>query len=389
MDFIQRRHEISLIRQYREVFPVVAIVGPRQSGKTTLAMSLKAEHHFDLEDPRDYQALDDPMLALESLEGLIVLDEIQRKPDLFPALRVLVDQDPNFEKRQFLILGSASPDLILQSSETLAGRIGFLEIGGFRLNDVDPAEQKKLWIRGGLPRAYLARSDQATWLWHENYVRTFLERDLANAGISMPATAMRQFWEMLAHNHGGLLNLADLARSFGVSENTIKRYAQILQDSLVIRLLQPWHSNGTKRIVKRPKIYIRDSGILHHLLGIKNLRALLSHPKLGASWEGFALEYIIRTLSPEIHQFYFWATHSGAEVDLVWTQNQKTYAIEFKYNDAPKLTRSMSSAVDSLDLQKLWVIKPAGRSYQLSPKIEVISLETWISCIPSSNIGWS
>lgn len=372
-----RGEELRLIEEYRSVFPVVGLVGPRQSGKTTLARQLGARHRFDLEDPRDRAALRDPMLILEPLEGLVVLDEIQLMPELFPVLRVLVDQDPNFERRQFLILGSASPELLQRSSESLAGRVGYVEIGGFRLSDLDPGAMRRLWFRGGLPRAYLAKTDSAASLWHENYIRTFLEKDLPQIGLQLPATSMRQFWEMLAHNHGNVLNLAELGRSFGKNEMTVKRYAHLLQDALMVRLLQPWHDNGGKRLVQRPKIYVRDSGVLHRLLGIDNEELLARHIKVGASWEGFALECMIRTIGPDVRHFYFWATHSGAELDLLWERGGKRYGVEFKYGDAPGLTRSMLSARESLGLEHLWVVCPAGRRFPLNDGISVVPLEQW------------
>jgi len=372
-----RKHEFEAITAYREVFPVVALVGPRQCGKTTLARQLGAAHHFDLEDPRDLEALRNPMLALESLEGLIVLDEIQRMPELFPALRVLVDQDPNFQRRQFVILGSASPDLLLRGSESLAGRIGFLEMGGFRLSDVPPDRMHDLWFRGGLPRAFLARSHQAASLWLENYIRTFVERDLPQLGLALAPGQIRQFWGMLAHNHGGILNLAELGRSFGCSETTVKRYVGRLQDAMAIRLLQPWHENAAKRLVQRPKVYLRDAGVLHRLLGIESPDQLARHLKLGASWEGFALEQVVRSLPATVRDVHFWATHSGAELDLFWETGGARFGVEFKYGDAPKLTRSMRSALDDLGLERLWVVVPSGRGYRLTESVEVVPLSTW------------
>lgn len=372
-----REQEFKAITDYREVFPVVALVGPRQCGKTTLARQLGAAHHFDLEDPRDLEALRNPMLALESLSGLIVLDEVQRMPGLFPVLRVLVDQDPNFQRRQFVILGSASPDLLLRGSESLAGRIGFLEMGGFRLRDVSPDQMHDLWFRGGLPRAFLARSNPAATLWLENYIRTFVERDLPQLGLQLAPGQIRQFWGMLAHNHGNILNLAELGRSFGCSEVTVKKYVARLQDAMAIRLLQPWHSNTAKRLVQRPKVYLRDSGVLHRLLGIETPDQLTRHIKLGASWEGFALEQVVRSLPTTVRDVHFWATHSGAEVDLLWEAGGARFGVEFKYGDAPKLTRSMRSALDDLGLESLQVVVPAGRRYQLTESVEVVPLGEW------------
>jgi len=372
-----RQAETKLIEEFRSIFPVVGLIGPRQCGKTTLARQLSAQHRFDLEDPRDFAALRDPMLALESLSGLVVIDEVQLMPELFPVLRVLVDQDPDFERRQFLILGSASPEMLARSSESLAGRVGYVEIGGFRLSDLQPDAMRDLWFRGGLPRPYLAKTDSAASLWHENYIRTFLERDLPQIGLQLPGTSMRQFWEMLAHNHGGILNLADLGRSFGKSETTVKRYAHLLEDALMVRLLQPWHANIGKRLVQRPKVYVRDSGVLHRLLGVANADALSRNIKVGASWEGFALEQVIRRLSPQVRSFHFWATHSGAEVDLLWEQGGKLYGAEFKYGDAPVMTRSMRSAMESLELEHLWVVCPNARGYTLADRVSVVGLADW------------
>lgn len=374
---ITRERDREAIDTYRSIFPVVGLVGPRQCGKTTLARQLGAQHHFDLEDSRDYEALANPMLALEPLEGLIVLDEIQRMPELFPALRVLVDQDPNFQRRQFVILGSASPDLLMRSGETLAGRVGYIEMGGFRLSDVSAEAERTLWFRGGLPRSFLAPSHAASTLWLENYVRTFVERDLPQLGLQLAPSQIRQFWGMLAHNHGGILNLAELGRSFGRSETTVKRYVAQLQDAMAIRLLQPWHSNAGKRLVQRPKIYLRDTGVLHRLLGIETPEQLSRHPKIGASWEGFALEQILRMLPSHVRDVHFWATHSGAELDLLWESGGHRYGIEFKYGDAPKLTRSMRSALDDLGLERLWVVCPAGKGYRLTESVEVVPLSAW------------
>ena len=353
------------------VFPVTGILGPRQSGKTTLAQGLSANHSFDLENPRDAAMLAQPQLALESLAGLIVIDEIQRAPGLFPLIRYLVDAHRD---QRYLILGSASRDLIRQSAESLAGRVAYHELGGFRLGDVGAERWRDLWLRGGLPRAYTAATDADSHLWREQYVATFLERDIPQLGIAIPAATLRRFWAMLCHYHGQFLNYAELARAFGVSDMTVRRYVDILEGTFMVRLLQPWHVNISKRLVKRPKLYIRDSGILHVLLAIRSVRDLAEHNKLGASWEGFALEIATRAIGKRPEELAFWATHTGAEVDLFWQEHGKNWAIEFKYADAPRLSRSMASAVADLDLAHLWVVYPGDRAYPLADAVSTLPL---------------
>lgn len=352
-------------------FPVTAILGPRQSGKTTLAHEFAADHFFDLESPRDLAMLAEPQLALESLSGLIVIDEIQRVPDLFPLIRHLVDTHPS---QRYLILGSASRDLIKQSAESLAGRIAYHELGGFRLSDVGAEQWRRLWLRGGLPRSYVADTDELSQVWLDQYVATFLERDIPQLGINIPAATLRRFWTMLCHYHGQVLNYAEFARSFGVSDMTVRRYLDILEGTFMIRLLQPWHTNVGKRLVKRPKIYLRDTGLLHALLSIRSARDLASHNKLGSSWEGFALEVAARAIGKRNGELAFWATHSGAEVDLVWQEHGKNWAIEIKYADAPRLTPSMTNALEGIDLEHLWVLYPGDRAYRLAPKVSVLPI---------------
>lgn len=310
-----------------------------------------------------------PQLALESLSGLIVIDEIQRAPDLFPLLRYLVDHKPD---QQYLILGSASRDLLRQSSETLAGRIAYHELAGLRLKDLGPSHWRDLWLRGGMPRSLLAKSDAASSTWRQQYIATFLERDIPQLGIQIPAHTLRRFWTMICHYHGQILNHSELARSFGISDMTVRRYLDILEGTFMIRLLQPWHTNLGKRLVKRPKIYLRDSGLFHSLLAIDSITQLATHHKLGASWEGFALEAAIRTLSKAPASFHFWATHTGAEIDLFWQHAGKNYGIEVKYADAPKLTPSMKSALQDLSLAHLWVLYPGDRAYPLTETITVL-----------------
>lgn len=361
-----------------KVFPVTAILGPRQVGKTTLAREFAADHYFDLENPRDVALLEEPQLALESLSGLIVIDEIQRAPDLFSLIRYLVDEHPD---QRYLILGSASRDLIRQSAESLAGRIAYHELGGFRLGDVGADQWRRLWMRGGLPPSFLAKTDAESQQWLGQYIATFLERDIPQLGINIPAATLRRFWTMLCHYHGQVMNYAEFARSFGVSDMTVRRYLDILEGTFMIRLLQPWHSNVGKRVIKRPKLYFRDTGLLHALLAIRSERDLASSHKLGASWEGFALEVVARSLGKRSEELSFWATHSGAEVDLFWQEHGQNWAVEVKYADAPRRTQSMTSVVKTLDLAHLWVVYPGDRSYALAPDISTLPLaalsETW------------
>jgi len=360
------------------MFPVLAILGPRQCGKTTLARTMNADHYFDLENPQDIARLEQPQLALEDLTGLIVIDEIQRAPELFPLLRYLIDQDKN---RKFVILGSASRDLIRQSSESLAGRIAYYYLGGFRLHDMGPENMKTLWLRGGLPRSFLAASDEESHLWRTQYVTTFLERDIPQLGITIPARTLRRFWLMLSHYHGQILNYAELGRSFGVSDMTVRKYCDILEGTFMIRILPPWYANIGKRIVKRPKLYLRDSGLFHTLLSIERPEQLYASPKLGASWEGFAMDCICRTLGKEDTDLYFWHTHGGAELDLFWQHGGQNWGVEFKYEDAPRLTRSMQTAISDLQLAGLWVVYPGKSSYALAKNVQVLPLSkagtTW------------
>ncbi|MBI2423452.1 MAG: ATP-binding protein [Candidatus Hydrogenedentes bacterium] len=366
---IARHADTEAIRALLEHFPVTALLGPRQAGKTCLARAFPAAHFFDLENPRDAVMMEQAQLALEPLSGLIVIDEIQRAPNLFPLLRHLVDTRPG---QRYLILGSASRDLIRQSAESLAGRIAYHELGGFRLEDVGTEHWRSLWLRGGLPRAYTADSDAASHLWREQYVATFLERDIPQLGIDIPAAALRRFWTMLCHYHGQLMNYSEFARSFGVSDATVRRYLDVLEGTFMIRLLQPWHANVGKRLVKRPKIYFRDSGLFHTLLSARTAGDLATHNKLGASWEGFALETVTRALGKRKEELYFWATHSGAEVDLFWQDRGKNWAVEVKYADAPRITRSMRSALEDLELEHLWVVYPGDKAYPLGDKVSTV-----------------
>lgn len=373
---IPRTKALKSLKRAVELSPVVAILGPRQCGKTTLAHQFARKNpkktftFFDLEDPRDLARLENPMLALEDLKGIVVVDEIQRKPDLFPVLRVLADK----RSASFVILGSASPDLVKRGAETLAGRIAFLELGGFSLDILKPSDARKLWTRGGFPRSFLARSEAASFEWRENFIRTYLERDVPNLGIQIPATTLRRFWTMLSHYHGQLLNASELGKSFGAADTTVRRYLDILTSTYLIRQLRPWHYNTKKRLIKSPKIYFRDSGLFHSLIGVENADELGVHPRLGASWEGFALEQAIQHLDLKEDEAYFWGVHTGAELDLVFQRKGKLWGVEVKYNEAPARTKSMLSAMEELSLEHLWVVYPGKKSYKLDRTISVVGI---------------
>lgn len=345
--------------QFR-VHSVCGLLGPRQVGKTTLATQYAKKytkvHFFDLENTLDLARLENPMLALADLESdLIVIDEIQRRPELFPILRVLVDQKP----RKFLILGSASRDLLQQSSETLAGRIGYIELPPFSITEVK--EEKTLWLRGGLPRSYLASSNQESYAWRQSYITTFLEKDLFNLGFNIPPLLVRRLWMMLAHYHGQILNASEIGKSLSISHHTVKKYLDILSGTFMIRILPPWFENISKRQVKSPKIYLRDSGLLHALLGIQDEEQLQVYPKLGSDWEGFALEEIIKEYHASFEECYFWSTHTGAELDLMIIKDGKRLGFEFKHADFPKVTPSMRIALETLNLDHLYVVFPYSK----------------------------
>ena len=373
MDMIARKTEAEWIRTALRRSRVVALLGPRQSGKTTLARSFVAGgslNYFDLEDPTSLARLTEPELALRPLKGLVVIDEIQRRPELFPLLRVLADRQPL--PARFLILGSAAPDLLKQSSETLAGRIETIPLEGFRLADLGAAAQARHWLRGGFPLSYTARTESDSFVWRQQFIQTFLERDLPQLGVTIPAIALRRFWNMLAHYHGQIWNAAELARALAVNESTVRRYLDLMTGVFMIRQLPPWFENLGKRQVKAPKIYVRDSGLLHGLLGISNQRELEHHPKVGASWEGYAVEEILKALRPD--DAYFWATHNGAEIDLVLFRRGRRIGIECKRTDAPTLTASMRIALADLKLDELNVVYPGEKRYSLAKKIEVVPL---------------
>ncbi len=353
---------------------VVSLIGPRQCGKTTLARQLvdiDSPNYFDLEEPASLSRLDEPMTALQGLKGPVVIDEVQRRPDLFPVLRVLSDRIPL--PSRFLILGSASPELMRQASESLAGRIETVVMSGFSMSEVGLSALTRHWLRGGFPLSFLARKESDSLAWRKNFIQTFIERDLPRWGIGAPAVALLRFWTMLAHYHGQTWNAAAPARSLGVSEPTVRRYLDILSGVFMIRQLLPWHANLKKRQIRSPKIYFRDTGLLHHLLGIRSEKELLGHPKSGASWEGYVIEETIKSIEPD--EIYFWATHSGAEIDLVLVKDGRMLGVECKRMDAPKLTPSMRSALDDLNLEKIAVVYPGTKLYSLSDRVTVAPLE--------------
>ncbi len=354
---------------------IVLLSGPRQSGKTTIArelVSLESVNYFDLENPLDFNRLSEPFTALNDLRGLVVIDEVQRSPDLFPVLRVLADR-PDIPAT-FLILGSASGQLLRQSSESLAGRLEIQNITGFTLDEVGAEKHKQLWLRGSFPRSFLADSEEDSSAWRRNFMQTLLERDFPQWGVRVPATALGRFWRMLAHYHGQYWNAAEPARVLGVSQTTVRRHLDIMTDAFMIRQLQPWLANLAKRQVKSPKIYIRDSGLLHQLLGIETEKGALTNPKTGASWEGFVIEQVIAsTWHDSVH---FWASHQGAEIDLILTRGDDLFGVECKLSDAPKLTLSMKTTLDQLGLSRIAVIYPGMKRYQLYPGIEAVPVSS-------------
>jgi predicted AAA+ superfamily ATPase len=382
---LERKKLLKQISETLERSRVVALLGPRQCGKTTLARQIvppDSPNYFDLENPVSLRLLDEPMTALQDLRGVVVIDEVQRRPELFPILRVLSDRDPL--PARFLILGSASPALLQQSSESLAGRIATIRMGGFSLDEVGLESQRIHWLRGGLPRSFLAKTEEESLEWRINFVSTFLERDVSQFGVKIPATSLFRFWSVLAHYHGQVWNAAEAARTLGIGETTTRRYVDLLQDVFMIRQLQPWYANLSKRQVKSPKIYFRDTGLLHTLLGITSERELNLHPRMGASWEGYIIEEIIKFTQPD--EMYFWATHSGAELDLLLIQRGKRIGVECKRMDAPKLTPSMRTAMQDLELDKLIVVYPGVQPYPLAERISVLPLSK-IATEPEMIIG--
>jgi predicted AAA+ superfamily ATPase len=371
---IQRPVIQGAIRRGLEQSPGVALLGPRQCGKTTLAREVALQQGakiFDLEDPADAAALENPMLALQSLKGLVVLDEVQRKPDLFPILRVLMDRPGSPAK--FLLLGSASPFLVHGVTESLAGRVSFIDLQGSSLDEVGRGHQKKLWERGGFPRSFLSQDDAGSYKWRRDFIRTFVEKDFATLGFGSTPSSLGRLWQMAAHYHGQALNASEIGRSLGESYKTVQRHLELLEGAFMIRLLRPWFENMGKRLIRSPKLYIRDSGLLHGLLGIERHDLLLGHPKLGASWEGFALEQVLM-MFPSTDVWY-WGTQGGAELDLLLMHGGKRWGFEFKCTDAPSSSKSMHSAIESLGLEHLWVIYPGERGYPISDRITVMPLK--------------
>ncbi len=369
---IERQCARTRVRAALARAPVVVLTGPRQAGKTTLARAVvdaPEANFFDLEDPRDDARLGAPTLTLPALDGTIVIDEAQRRDDLFPILRVLVDEDRR--DGRFLVLGSASPDLVGLAADSLAGRVALVELTGLELLDVGAAELDPLWRRGGLPLSYLAETEERSVTWREDYIRSFLERDLANLGVRIPATTMRRFWTMVAHYHGQTWNGAEVARSLAVSEPTVRRYLDALTDALVLRQLQPWHANIAKRQIRSPKVYVRDTGLLHRLLGIDDQQALLAHPKLGASWEGFVIEQLL--VRTEARDAWFWGTHGGGEIDLLLDHGGERIGVEVKRTDAPRMSSSIRNAIDDLALDRVLVAHAGRDRFTLAPGVEAIS----------------
>ncbi len=375
------RQDLELaVRRALERSRAVVLTGPRQSGKTTLAQTIldrRSPNYFDLENPLDARRLEQPMDSLRHIEGLVVIDEVQRRPGLFPVLRVLIDRSD--APGQYLLLGSASPALLRQTGESLLGRVETLEVGGFDLREVcaaaggyDAEAETRLWVRGGFPRSYLAGSDSDSMAWRFNAIASHVEVDLPQFGVNVAVPAMLRFWRMLAHYHGQIWTASDPARSLGVSEPTVRRYLDTLTQTLMVRQLQPWHENLGKRQVKAPKIYFRDTGLLHALMGVSTLPELLVHPRCGASWEGFALEQVLRLAKPD--EAYFWATHQGAELDLLMIKGRQRVGVEFKRADAPKVTPSMRIAMHDLKLDALYVVYPGAHRFNLTGGVEAVPL---------------
>jgi len=377
---MNRPNYLDRIEEELQVAKVVALLGPRQSGKTTLARAYCRRtalafdaglNYFDLEDPAHLARLDEPKLALEPLRGLVVIDEIQLRPGLFPLLRVLADREG--VDTRFLILGSASRDLIRQGSETLAGRIGFVEVSPFSLQEAEDA--RRLWLRGGFPPSYLAGSEADSHRWRSNYIKTFLERDLPALGLQIPAAMLRRFWMMLAHVHGQTFNASEIGKSLGVADTTVRRYLDLLTGTFMIRRLNPWYENLKKRQVKTPKVYFRDSGLLHNLLGIESEAGLVVHPRLGASWEGFALEQIIRTTDAAEEEVYFWGVHNQGELDLLLVQGGRRRGFEIKYTETPRRSPSQKLAMECLRLDRLDLVIPGSAHYPLGEGVFVTGLQ--------------
>ena len=372
MEVTRERH-LRRVELLLDEFPVVALLGARQVGKSTLARQLVGSRPgssawFDLENPVDLTRLADPGLELRPLRGLVVLDEIQRLPEVFPLLRVLADR-PGTPAR-FLVLGSASPALLRQTSETLAGRVAFHQLDEFGLDEVDDLE--RLWLCGGFPRSYLGSSTSASRRWRNGFIQTFLARDVPALGSVIPSTTLHRFWTMLAHWHGRLWNGAELGRAFGVSHTTVRRYLDLLTSVFMVRQLQPWHENIAKRQVRSPKVFINDSGLLHALLGLTTREDVVSHPVVGPSWEGFIVQQVIHLLGARPEQCYHWSTHTGAELDLLILAGNQRYGFEVKRAEAPRVTASMRAAFETLGLERLDVVHAGTRSYLMAPGIRAL-----------------
>ena len=374
---IPREKHLQEVRELLEVFPVVAILGARQVGKTTLSRLVQGESdgravtHFDLESSEDLARLVDPLLVLRPLKGLVVIDEVQRRPGLFESLRVLVDEEGS--ARRFLVLGSASPELLRQSSETLAGRIAYHILPGLTVDEVGEDERDRLWRRGGFPRSFLARTEAESFRWRQEMVKSYLERDLPGLGLRLPAPNVRRFWTMVAHYHGQVWNGSELGRAFGVAHTTVRRYLDLLVETYMVRLLPPWYENVGKRQVRAPKVYLEDSGLLHALLGIRDAEGLESHPKVGASWEGFVLQEAIASLRATPEECFFWATHSGAELDLLVVRGRSRLGIEVKRTTSPALTRSIMTAQADLRLDRVIVVHGGRYSFDLNPVVRAVA----------------
>jgi uncharacterized protein len=377
MQILEREFYLRKIAAQFDVHRIVSLLGPRQCGKTTiakqyrdLATDFNKANYFDLENPIDLERLDNPKTAFEALSGLIIIDEVQRRPELFQILRYIHDEYP--EKR-FLILGSASRDLIQQSSESLAGRIGYIEVTPFNLGEVP--ELNKLWLRGGFPPSFLNNTDEGSFNWRANYTRTYIEQDLPALGLRPSSENIRRFWKMISHFHGQIFNASQISSSLNLSNPTIKNYLELLADTFMIRILKPWHNNLSKRLVKSPKLFFRDSGLLHYFWNLETWDDLQTYPGLGASWEGFAMEQIIQLMGAETDNCYFWATHNQAELDLIILKKGKRFGFEFKYQDAPKITPSIRSALKELDLEKVSIIYPGKIDYPLSDEVNAFGLQ--------------
>ncbi len=383
---IDRPHHVARLTALLRQFPVVAVLGARQVGKTTLARQVVAARRgptavFDLENTEDLARLAEPLLTLRRERGLVVIDEVQRLPDLFKTLRVLVDEPGT--RRRFLVVGSAAPELLRQGSETLAGRIAYHELEGLRLDEVGAERLSRLWLRGGFPRSFLARTEAESGRWREEFIRTFLERDIPQFGLRIPAPALRRFWSMIAHYHAQTWNGAELARAFGVAHTTVRRYLDVLTETFMVRQLPPWHANLAKRQVRSPKVYLRDAGLLHALLGVHTARELEGHPKVGASWEGFALGVVLDRLGARPGEAYFWGTHAGAELDLFVVRGGARLGFEFKRTSAPTVTASMRTAGADLRLQRLDVIHGGRETFPLTDRIRAVPLErVWSDVSP-------